>query len=101
MSEKMKRIKITLAAMTRVEYTEYVEVPEAFGEQDLYGLIDQRWLDVDGAEYVDDPDYWEKGGCTHELVVDSGEPSDEDQVKTCCKMGERFVLTYKNGDCDA
>jgi hypothetical protein len=101
MSEKMKRIKITLAAMTRVEYTEYVEVPEALSEQELYDLVEQRWDDVDGGEFVDDPDYWEKGNCTHELVVDSDVPSDEGQVKTFCKMGERFVFTYKNGDYDA
>jgi hypothetical protein len=56
-----KKVEIRLAALTRVEYTETLEVPADITETELNELVNQRYRDVDGGCYVDDPDYWERG----------------------------------------
>lgn len=66
-----KKVLITLAALTRVEYTEVLEVPADMDDDDLDRLVDQRYDDVDGGLYADDPDYWERGdscGWQHEAL---------------------------------
>jgi hypothetical protein len=61
---KTKRVRITLAALTRVEYTEEVEVPVAMTEAELDEMVDRRYAEVDGGKYEDDGDYWERAQST-------------------------------------
>lgn len=65
-TKKTKKVRITLAALTRVEYTEVLEVPADMSQEELDALVSQRYDEVDGGLYVDDPHYWEPGNCTHE-----------------------------------
>ena len=59
--EKTKKVRITLSALTRVEFTEILEVPADMTDEELNDLVDQRCDEVDGGEYTDDPHFWEKG----------------------------------------
>ncbi len=56
----MKRIRVTLAAYTRVEWAGVVEVPDDFDEDLLTELAQAVYDKVDGGEYEDDPLYWEE-----------------------------------------
>lgn len=58
-----KLLEIRLAAMTRVEYMEIVEVPENLTEAQQTELVDARYQSVDGGEYVADPEYWQRANC--------------------------------------
>ncbi|MYM92459.1 hypothetical protein [Duganella vulcania] len=55
-----KAVRITLAALTRVEYTELLQVPASMTSDQLDDLVRQRYQDVDGGLYYDDPHYWER-----------------------------------------
>lgn len=57
------KITIHLAALTRVEYSETIEVPDDMTKEALDDLVSQRYDDVDGGEYTDDNEYWEQGHC--------------------------------------
>ncbi|MCZ8254552.1 MAG: hypothetical protein O9327_02570 [Polaromonas sp.] len=65
-----KIVAIRLAALTRVEYREFIEVPADMSDEEMADLVDRRYDDVDGGLYFDDPDYWERGTCSAEVVVD-------------------------------
>ena len=56
-----KKIRINLSAFTRVEYTEVLEVPANITPSELNQLTAQRYNNVDGGAFTDDPDYWEEG----------------------------------------
>lgn len=60
---KTKTVEVRLAALTRVEYTERVEVPADITAAELEQLVQERYDAVDGGLYTDDPDYWEQGNC--------------------------------------
>lgn len=71
MKQKTKLVRVTLAAMTRVEYSEVIEVPAEITEAQLDALVDQRYDAVDGGLYVSDPEYWERSkSCRHEEAED-------------------------------
>ncbi len=70
-----KKIRINLAALTRVEYSEILEVPSDISNGQLTALVEQRYRDIDGGNFYDDPDYWERGHCYHE-TVDANEAID-------------------------
>ena len=61
-----KIVAVRLAALTRVEYLEYVMVPADMSEEELAEMVDRRYDDVDGGLYFADPDYWERGTCCAE-----------------------------------
>lgn len=61
-----KVVEIHLSALTRVEYTEALEVPEDITAEELEELVNQRYDEVDGAQYTEDMEYWEKGWCRSE-----------------------------------
>jgi len=65
LSGKVKTVTVTLAALTRVDYSEDVVVPVEFDESLLERLTESAYDNVDGGEYCEGPDYWEKGGCYH------------------------------------
>lgn len=58
---RTKNVRINLSAFTLVQYTEVIQVPEDISDDDLKTLADRRYEEVDGGEYVDATDYWEKG----------------------------------------
>ncbi len=58
-----KLVQVHLAALTRVEYMEVVEVPADITAEELDDLVRRRYDKVDGGLYSDDPHYWEKGEC--------------------------------------
>lgn len=86
---KTKKIAIKLAALTRVEYFEVIEVPESMTEEQLNELVDRRYDVVDGGSFVDDPDYWEKATCEHELAGNECRPS----LRLRIDAGGDFKLT--------
>lgn len=51
-----KKVQITLAALTRVEFTQILEVPWNITKAQLMDLVHQRHEDVDGNDYRDDPE---------------------------------------------
>jgi hypothetical protein len=57
------KVTITLAALTRLEYSEEVEVSDSISDNELDELVQKRYDEVDGGKYLDDPDYWERGEC--------------------------------------
>lgn len=70
-----RTIRITLSALTRVEYTEIIQVPADITEEELDALVDQRYDEVDGGAYVDDVDFWKRGNdCGHQPAKSGCEP---------------------------
>jgi len=63
-SGEQAEVDVSLAALTRQEFQESIEVPVEFGDEDMLRLIDIAWNGVDGGEYLDDPNFWEKGNCS-------------------------------------
>lgn len=63
-------VAIHLAALTRVEYHEILEVPRNLSLRDLDALLEQRYRDVDGGEFHDDPEYWGRSdSCRWEKIT--------------------------------
>jgi hypothetical protein len=58
-----KLVTIQLAARTRVEYCETVEVPANATQEQIDALVDCRYRAVEAVQYVSDPDYWERATC--------------------------------------
>ena len=65
-TNKTKKITIKLAAYTRVEYTEEVEVPVSYTKEDYQAIADQANDEIDGGEYSDDEQYWDQCDPTFE-----------------------------------
>ncbi|MEI7639725.1 MAG: hypothetical protein WCJ37_20585 [Syntrophus sp. (in: bacteria)] len=57
------KVTVHLAALTRVEYSEDIEVPDNITDSELDVLVQQKYKEVDGGEYKDDFEYWEQGHC--------------------------------------
>lgn len=64
----MKRIRVNLAALTRVEYSKVISVPDDFSEDELTRLVDSVYDTTDGSEFWDDNEFWEKGSCNWDVV---------------------------------
>lgn len=56
-------ITVHLAALTRVEYSEDIEVPDDITLEELDDVVQETWDKIDGGDFSEDPDYWEKGDC--------------------------------------
>lgn len=86
-----KIVRITLAALTRVEYSEIVEVPVNMTDEELDALVDMRYDQVDGGEYTDDSEYWERSdscGFEQEDACEDSQPS-----KRVQRLKGKFVVT--------
>lgn len=81
-----KRVVIDLAAMTRVEYSCVVEVPDHFTREDLDEVVQLMYDKVDGGEFTEDTEYWEKGLCEHSS-------RDPDGMPTLWYVDENFEIT--------
>lgn len=60
----MKQIVIQYSVLTRLEFAESLIVPKDMTDQELLEVSDQRYADLDGGSFTDDPDYWERGSTT-------------------------------------
>lgn len=69
-----KRIRIMLGAMTRAEWSALVEVPKNMKRDELTDLVARFYDDIDGTEFTDDNEFWDKGECTYEHTDDDGPP---------------------------
>lgn len=69
-SGETKPVDINLAALIRLNYMETVLVPVEFGDQQLEELVNRTYDVVDGGDYCNDHDYWERGTCNH-IISDS------------------------------
>jgi len=60
------KVRILLGALTRVEYTKTVEVPESVANDPvaLQDLADAAYDETDGGEFYRDEHFWEKGECS-------------------------------------
>jgi len=76
MPSKSKIVRVTVSAMTRLEYSVLVRVPANATDEQLEGLVGKVYDDTDGSEYWADPDYFERGSQTVE-------PANPDEEKTC------------------
>lgn len=68
LSGKLKTVNVTLAAMTRQDYSEEVVVPVEFDDSMLDAMMCAAYERMDATQFNDDPDYWEKGNCYHEVI---------------------------------
>lgn len=72
---KTKKVRIVLAALTRVEYMEVLEVPVNMTSEELDKLVDQRYSAVDGSAFTDDSEYWERSdSCRWESEDENASP---------------------------
>lgn len=109
-----KLVEVRLSALTRVEYSEIIEVPVDTQPRQLSTLVDERYDQVDGGDYKDDPEYWVRATCE---VVPSDMPGAQPSlilkqgtlVRTMPEMapkikleGDRavFIESYATGNHD-
>jgi len=62
--QQMKKVRITLGVLTRVEYQVTQEVPADATDEEIRDLADEIYDNLDVIEFVDDPHYWERGETT-------------------------------------
>lgn len=60
----MKKVTITIGALTRVEYQTTQEVPDDATDEGIRDLADDIYDNLEGDEFVSDPHYWERGETT-------------------------------------
>lgn len=60
-----RAVEITLSSFVRLEYTEVIQVPGTMTDAQLDRLVSERYRDVCGSEFSQDPEYWERGDCRH------------------------------------
>ena len=70
-SGAMKTIRINLSALTRQEFSAEVEVPEEFTHEDCLALVRMADDSVDGDQYREDVEYWERGDSYYQMVTQS------------------------------
>lgn len=62
-----KKIRVKLAAFTRVEWCSLpIDVPADATDAQINELVNRFYDDIEGSEYEDDPDYWERATCRAE-----------------------------------
>ena len=74
-SPQTRRVRICLSALTRVEYSEVLEVPVTMTRGDLDDLVERRYSDIDGTRFTEDMEFWEQGDC-HWVSADPSDPVD-------------------------
>lgn len=73
--QQMKLVRISLSALMRVTHDEVVAVPVDATEKDLDDLVEHRYAEVDGGDYISDSDYWSRGTCVHKSETEGITPS--------------------------
>lgn len=62
-TQATKRIEIRLSALTRVEFTQTVEVPVDLNKDECADLVNALYERTDGGQFWPDDHYWERGTC--------------------------------------
>ncbi len=62
------KVRIRLAALTRMECTKEIEVPDGTSRHALDQRVTQMYDEIEGDEYTEDMEYWEKGNCYWEEI---------------------------------
>jgi len=83
-----KKVRISLSALTRVEYSEILEVPAGMTDGQLDDLVRQRYEEVDGGEFDPDNEFWERGECHFDA-----EDDDAQAEGTVALVDGRLVVT--------
>lgn len=73
--EPTKLVKITLSAMTAVQYTEVMEVPANITKEELSDLVNDRYAAVSGDEFQPVDGSWERSDCGARDVTTSEPPT--------------------------
>ena len=92
-----KLIEVRLSALTRVEYTEIVEVPVNITDDQLNELVNKRYETVGGDEFVSDPEYWERGTC---YTADSDVPGERGTLRVILDKNGPGMDVIELGDAD-
>lgn len=87
-----KLIRINLGALTRVEWSAVVQVPADATPTELDQLVEKFYEDVDGSDYADDSEFWDKGECRYDVTED--DPGDPEFVVTRSEAGDLDVVTH-------
>ena len=69
-AKKTRKIIVYLAALTRREWSEVVEVPVDLTGPDLEQLVDDFYNLIDSGDYGEDYEFWEQGTCCAEEITD-------------------------------
>lgn len=69
------KVRLNLSALTRLEFTKEVEVPDDTSDSKLQDMVNDLWSETDGGEFWEDPDFFEKGTCYFERLDEEGEPT--------------------------
>lgn len=96
-SGETKRVQINLSALTRMEYGEEVIVPAEFNNNELEDLVSRAYEDIDGTKFNNNPDYWEKGSCWHEIIKENTNCLAGMRCPKCFSLGP-FKLATKGPD---
>ena len=78
------KVEVELSAFTRVYFYSVIEVPDNTSKDELKSLVNDLYDEVDGGDYTDDQNFWEKGLCTVHVV--SEQPGVEWQPSMTAKQ---------------
>ena len=91
-----KLVRVNLAALTRLEYSCIVEVPDDYDRMDE--LATDVYERTDGSEFTEDGMYWERGNC---YVEPAGKnPNIEDSKFVVDEHGYLTKLPEQSEDAD-
>lgn len=62
------KLRVHMGALTRLECTKEIEVPDNTKESDFPDIARKTYDDTDGSEFKNDDYYWERGECWCERV---------------------------------
>jgi hypothetical protein len=66
--EKGMKVRIQLSALTRMECTKEIEVPNGTSKHVLDQKVREVYDETDSDEFTEDLEYWERGDCYWEEV---------------------------------
>ena len=69
-----KLVQVNLAALTRVEWSALVRVPRGV---DLQEVTDRFYDYLDGGEFNEDPEFWDRGNCWADEHITLRESNDK------------------------
>jgi len=84
---KTKKVFVHMGALMRVEWSGLVEVP---ADMENYEILNRIYDAVDGGEYCDDNEYWERG----DGHIETSEAIDKDEPKYRLTAGESYEFEY-------
>jgi len=68
LSKETKKVRINLSALTRLYWDVEIDVPNNLSRSELDDLVREFYDEVDGSDFVEDNEYWERGNCYWEKI---------------------------------